>query len=198
LNLFVFICVHLWLILERIVRQPRILMCPPDYYGIEYEINPWMNRARGSSRERARQQWQKLHDTLAGLGVVVERLEPQPGLPDLVFTANAGLMFGNRFGSRPTASPSSICRKGCISRGPATRSSAARRCSPAIASAATCKDISTSAVCYKSRCCRWNWSMPTFIISILAFVRSRPARRSGIPKRLMPTGGASSRITYRT
>ena len=79
------------------MRQPRILMCPPDHYGIEYEINPWMNRARGSSRERARQQWQKLHDTLVGLGVVVELLAPQPGLPDLVFTANAGLMFGNRF-----------------------------------------------------------------------------------------------------
>jgi N-dimethylarginine dimethylaminohydrolase len=72
-------------------------MCPPDFYGIEYEINPWMNRARGSSRERARQQWQKLHDTLVGLGVPVELLQPQPGLPDLVFTANAGLMFHERF-----------------------------------------------------------------------------------------------------
>ena len=27
--------------------QRRILMCPPDYYGIEYEINPWMSRSRG-------------------------------------------------------------------------------------------------------------------------------------------------------
>ena len=27
----------------RVMRQPRILMCPPDYYGIEYEINPWMH-----------------------------------------------------------------------------------------------------------------------------------------------------------
>ncbi len=36
------------------MRQPRILMCPPDYYGIEYEINPWMSRSRGSSLERAR------------------------------------------------------------------------------------------------------------------------------------------------
>jgi N-dimethylarginine dimethylaminohydrolase len=78
-------------------RQPRILMCPPDYYAIEYEINPWMNRARGSSRERARQQWQRLHDTLVGLGVTVELLTPQSGLPDLVFTANAGMMFGTRF-----------------------------------------------------------------------------------------------------
>ena len=35
------------------MRQPRILMCPPDFYGIEYEINPWMSRSRGSSPERA-------------------------------------------------------------------------------------------------------------------------------------------------
>ena len=29
---------------------PRILMCPPDHYGIEYEINPWMNRSLGAVR----------------------------------------------------------------------------------------------------------------------------------------------------
>jgi N-dimethylarginine dimethylaminohydrolase len=79
------------------MRRPRILMCPPDYYGIEYEINPWMSRMHGSTPERARQQWQKLHDTLCGLGVQVETMTPQSGLPDLVFTANAGLMFGKRF-----------------------------------------------------------------------------------------------------
>jgi N-dimethylarginine dimethylaminohydrolase len=79
------------------MRQPRILMCPPEYYGIEYEINPWMSRARGAAPELARQQWQKLHDTLGGLGVRVELMMPQPGLPDLVFTANAGLMFQKRF-----------------------------------------------------------------------------------------------------
>ena len=79
------------------MRQPRILMCPPDYYGIEYEINPWMSRLRGSTPERARAQWQALHDTLLGLGVAVERMQPQPKLPDLVFTANAGLVHGNRF-----------------------------------------------------------------------------------------------------
>ena len=47
------------------MRQPRILMCPPDHYGIEYEINPWMKRERGSSPQRARAQWRRLHDTLA-------------------------------------------------------------------------------------------------------------------------------------
>ena len=78
-------------------RQPRLLMCPPDYYGIEYEINPWMSRSRGSSPEKARAQWKRLHDALRDLGVTVELMTPRPGLPDLVFTANAGLIFGNCF-----------------------------------------------------------------------------------------------------
>jgi N-dimethylarginine dimethylaminohydrolase len=81
----------------EIMRQPRILMCAPDYYGIEYEINPWMSRSRGSTPERAHQQWQALYETLLSLGVRVELLTPQPGLPDLVFTANAGLIYQNRF-----------------------------------------------------------------------------------------------------
>jgi N-dimethylarginine dimethylaminohydrolase len=79
------------------MKQPRILMCPPDYYGIEYEINPWMSRARGSLPERALRQWTTLCETLQGLGVQVELMQPQKGLPDLVFTANAGLVFGKQF-----------------------------------------------------------------------------------------------------
>ncbi|MCS7046978.1 MAG: arginine deiminase-related protein [Gemmataceae bacterium] len=79
------------------MSTPRILMCPPDYYGIEYEINPWMSRSRGSTPDRAQAQWQALRDTLVAMGAHVELLPPQPGLPDLVFTANAGLVFGKRF-----------------------------------------------------------------------------------------------------
>jgi N-dimethylarginine dimethylaminohydrolase len=77
--------------------KPRILMCPPDYYGIEYEINPWMSRSRGASPPRAQRQWSDLRDILAGLGVEIELLGPRPGLPDLVFTANAGLVYRRRF-----------------------------------------------------------------------------------------------------
>jgi len=72
-------------------------MCPPDHYGIEYEINPWMNRSLGAVRELAFLQWKALRDTLVSLGVTVELLEPRAGLPDLVFTANAGLMFRELF-----------------------------------------------------------------------------------------------------
>jgi N-dimethylarginine dimethylaminohydrolase len=79
------------------MAQPRILMCPPDHYGIEYEINLWMSRSRTSDRPTAMAQWQSLVAILRGLGVQVDLMTPQPGLPDLVFTANAGLMFGRTF-----------------------------------------------------------------------------------------------------
>jgi len=73
--------------------RPTILMCPPDFYGIEYEINPWMRRDIPSDAERSRQQWQSLHDLLVGLQVDVRLMQPVQGLPDLVFTANAGLVW---------------------------------------------------------------------------------------------------------
>lgn len=68
-------------------------MCPPDYYGIEYEINPWMSRSRASDAEKARGQWRLLHDALVAAGARVSLLTPQPKLPDLVFTANAALVY---------------------------------------------------------------------------------------------------------
>jgi N-dimethylarginine dimethylaminohydrolase len=71
-------------------------MCPPDYYGIEYEINPWMSKERQADHALAVKQWRSLHDLLQGLGVEVLALEPVRGLPDLVFTANAALLFGRR------------------------------------------------------------------------------------------------------
>ena len=78
------------------MSSPHILMCPPDYYGIEYEINPWMNRERQSNHQAAVDQWNALKGILEELGARVSLLEPQKGLPDLVFTANAGLVFRDR------------------------------------------------------------------------------------------------------
>src|SRR5438093_7237789 len=56
-----------------------------------------MSRSRGSSRESAVKQWQALVGILREIGAAVELMTPQPGLPDLVFTANAGLVFKDRF-----------------------------------------------------------------------------------------------------
>jgi N-dimethylarginine dimethylaminohydrolase len=77
--------------------MPRLLLCPPDYYGIEYEINPWMDRTHNASPDLARAQWTRLKETLRSLGCQIELVLPQPKLPDMVFTANAGLVSGKKF-----------------------------------------------------------------------------------------------------
>ena len=76
----------------------RLLMCPPRYYGIEYEINPWMSRSRRSDPRTAQEQWRRLYRILQDdLGLDVPVVEPRPGLPDMVFTANAGLVWRDKF-----------------------------------------------------------------------------------------------------
>jgi len=70
-------------------------MCRPTFYTIAYEINPWMHLARQANHPRALQQWNQLYQTLTKtLRVRVSLLPPQPRVPDLVFTANAGLVVG--------------------------------------------------------------------------------------------------------
>ena len=59
-----------------------------------------------SVRDLAFKQWRELRDALLGLGVQMEEITPQPGLPDLVFTANAGLMFRERFSVRASCTRS--------------------------------------------------------------------------------------------
>ena len=72
----------------------RILMCAPDHYDVDYVINPWMEgNIHKSSRDRAVEQWSKLNFILDNLAKV-ELVEGQQGVPDMVFTANAGLVLG--------------------------------------------------------------------------------------------------------
>jgi N-dimethylarginine dimethylaminohydrolase len=71
---------------------PTFLMCAPTLYEVDYVINPWMDgNVHRSSRERAMDQWQALHRALTQIASVMT-VSPQPGCPDMVFTANAGLV----------------------------------------------------------------------------------------------------------
>ena len=72
-------------------------MCPPEHFDVLYEINAWMSTAVRVDPDRARQQWEGLAATLRGAGAVIECLHPVEGLPDLVFTANAGTVNGRQF-----------------------------------------------------------------------------------------------------
>lgn len=73
-----------------------ILVCDPTHYGIEYEINPWMSVQNQADRELAVRQWHGLVELLNKSGATVLTMPGQAGLPDMVFTANAGLAFQDR------------------------------------------------------------------------------------------------------
>lgn len=76
----------------------QLLMCPPLYYGIEYEINPWMRRGSPTDPGTAKEQWKSLSRLLQDkLDLEVVLVEPRPGFPDMVFTANAGLVWQDKF-----------------------------------------------------------------------------------------------------
>jgi arginine dihydrolase len=77
--------------------QPRTyLMCPPDYFTVEYAINPWMRPDEPVDLPLAKQQWQELRATYLGLGHTVRVIPPVPGLPDMVFAANGGTVIGGK------------------------------------------------------------------------------------------------------
>jgi len=75
-------------------QAARLLMCPPDHYGVDYVINPWMAPHVGlADHSRATRQWRNLRERLA-CHAQIDEIAPARGLPDMVFTANAGLAHG--------------------------------------------------------------------------------------------------------
>lgn len=75
----------------------RFLMCPPTHFGVLYEINPWMHKEVRVDVERAQDQWNGLVGALRDAGAELEFQEPVEGWPDMVFTANAGIVNGAQF-----------------------------------------------------------------------------------------------------
>ena len=73
------------------------LVCPPSHFGVLYEINPWMHREIRVDPDRAQEQWENMVANLEAAGAVTKTMDPVPGLPDLVFTANAGVVVKNTF-----------------------------------------------------------------------------------------------------
>src|SRR3954452_17675155 len=75
----------------------RYLMCPPEDFGVLYEINSWMRKEVVVDRDLAHEQWQQLVSVLREAGAEIELMEPHEDVPDLVFTANAGIVNGTQF-----------------------------------------------------------------------------------------------------
>jgi len=80
----------------RIAQHRRYLMCRPEHFTVSYSINPWMEPSRPTDTAKAVRQWQALHDAYVALGHEVELIDPVPGLPDMVYTANGGFIVDGR------------------------------------------------------------------------------------------------------
>lgn len=80
---------------RSLFANKRWLVCRPLDYDVRYKINPWMDLTRLPEKELAREQWTTLHHTLLRLGAWLEYVHHEDGLPDMVFTANAGLVRGS-------------------------------------------------------------------------------------------------------
>lgn len=75
----------------------KILLCPPQYYDIEYEINPWMDVKRKANKDKVYAEYASLKQKFDELGIEYSEIEPQPGLPDMVYAANYGFAEGQKF-----------------------------------------------------------------------------------------------------
>ncbi|MGH2760921.1 MAG: dimethylarginine dimethylaminohydrolase family protein [Actinomycetota bacterium] len=72
-------------------------MSEARHYGVLYEINPWMHREVTADPQRSLAQWEELVEQLQDVGASVETMDAVEGSPDMVFTANGGFVWGDRF-----------------------------------------------------------------------------------------------------
>src|SRR5258708_31383467 len=77
---------------SRTAKTRRYAMTPPAFYAVEYAINPWMDVSAPVDVEVALAQWEGLRQTYLRLGHHVDVVEPVPGLPDMVYAANGGVV----------------------------------------------------------------------------------------------------------
>lgn len=83
----------------------RYLMCPPTHFGVLYEINPWMHAEVVVDTDEAMVQWEGLVAALRGAGAEVVVMDHDPAVPDMVFTANAGIVNAAPPGDGGASSP---------------------------------------------------------------------------------------------
>ena len=202
---------------ERVATPRRYLMCRPEHFEVSYAINPWMDVTRGADRDLAVRQWETLRRTYLALGHEVELIDPEPGLPDMVFAANGGLVIeGHALGARfthaerraegpaylrrlagPSTSRPSPSR--CTStRARATSSSSATWCWPAPASAPTRARTARCRSCSASRSSRCSWSTRASTTSTPRWPCSTTRPSPTTPRRSARAAGRSCSGSSRT
>lgn len=71
-----------------LVMPKRVLLCPPTYFDVIDQKNPYMSTGAAVDHAKANGQWQALCSALRQAGCDVKTIDPVPGLEDMVFAAN--------------------------------------------------------------------------------------------------------------
>ena len=74
------------------MQNSIVLMSSPEYFRVEYSINPWMIEGVEVNLELAKDQWSGLKATIEKCGAEVKVIPGNTVYPDLVFTANSGII----------------------------------------------------------------------------------------------------------
>lgn len=75
----------------------KFLMCTPEFFDVEYVINPWMNIDNKVDKKNALRQWLRLVDLLRENGATVEIIDGVKGLPDMTFAGDCGILVDGVF-----------------------------------------------------------------------------------------------------
>jgi N-dimethylarginine dimethylaminohydrolase len=78
-----------------------LAMCQPQYFQVDYSINPWMHPTDWRSQsiellKKAQSGWNAMYQVFLSLGVSIQLVPPEEGLPDMVFTANAAVVLDKK------------------------------------------------------------------------------------------------------
>lgn len=91
-------------VLEEIPAIPapkQVLLTTPEYFDVQYVINPHMEGHVGSvDPKRATGQWERLKQAYARIGITPTDLAGAADLPDMVFCANQTLPYYNPYTER--------------------------------------------------------------------------------------------------
>jgi N-dimethylarginine dimethylaminohydrolase len=68
--------------------MPTVLLCPPTYFDVVDQKNPYMTGKSAVDPAKARSQWDALCAVLRQSGCEIVMVEPAEGLEDMVFAAN--------------------------------------------------------------------------------------------------------------
>ncbi len=73
------------------------IMCAPDFFDVEYSINPWMDPSVDVDKVLAQSQWEYFVTTLKELGDEICFVPPVEGCLDMTFSGDAGIVVDQMF-----------------------------------------------------------------------------------------------------